>query len=234
MDLNRYVNEFETEISIMMVLMNQGINVGFRSSESDEENDFGYIIMDYVPFPTLTEFIEKCSGIEEKEALHIFRIVVDTVEQLHSCRIAHKDIKPDNIFVDPQTRRVKIIDFGLSVFVLENELVNDFCGSPLYMPPEILNKEAYDPIAADLWSLGVVLLEMMLGTNPWSNAESVEHLRDIIEQEIIFPPNISLATTKLISEMLVRDPKKRITLQELKHQVSFLCDKYKFNFSVIK
>jgi len=223
MDLTRYVNEFETEISIMMILMNQGINVGFRSSESDEENDFGYIIMDYFPYPTLTEFIEKCGTVKEKDALNIFIKVIEMVEQLHSCRIAHKDLKPDNIFVDPATLKVRVIDFGLSVFVLGNNFITEFCGSPLYMPPEVLNKEAYDPMIADIWSLGVILLEMLLGTNPWTSAETVEHLIHAIEQELVFPSHFSTEIVKLLSEILVLDPQKRVNLQQLKQRVNFLC-----------
>jgi serine/threonine protein kinase len=220
MDLRRFEEEFNSEVSIMMNLTHQGVNVGYLSSETDEDNETGYIYMDYVPFPTLSEYLEKtCCGLKEHEAFIIFQNLVNTIEEIHSCNIAHKDLKPENIFVDPDSYDVSVIDFGLSTVVEENKLEKKFCGSPLYMAPEMLNKEQYDPILTDIWSIGVILYEMLIGCNPWSAAENLDDLIELVSK-IDFPSFLSNNSVALLSGLLKVDPVTRDTLQKIKSKLN--------------
>jgi len=225
MDLRRFEEEFNSEISIMMNLSQQGVDVKYLSSEADEDTDTGYIYMKYVPHPTLSEYLEKSAyGLQEEEALRIFNNLLCFIEQIHLRSIAHKDLKPDNIFVDPSSFDVSVIDFGLSSIV-DGKREQKFCGSPLYMAPEMLNKELYDPIQADIWSMGVILYEMLIGCNPWSSAETLEDLIDLVSQ-IEFPTFLSQHSVYLLSGMLLTDPVKRDSLPIIKSKMHSILEKY--------
>jgi len=222
MDLRRFEDEFNAEVSVLMYLSHKGIDVGYKSSEIDEENETGYIYMNYFPFPTLSEYLEQaCCGLKEQEALVIFQNLVKSIEQIHACRIAHKDLKPENIFIDPDNDDVTVIDFGLSSFTQENELDCSFSGSPLYMPPEVLNRESYDPVVADVWSLGVIFYEMLIGSNPWSAAENLEELIEIVSH-IDFPSFLSQDAVGLLSGMLAFHPNQRDTIPIIKDKVGLI------------
>jgi serine/threonine protein kinase len=225
MDLRRFEEEFNSEVSILMSLTQKGVNVNFLSSEVDEDNDTGYIYMNYIPFPTLSEFLEKATyGLKEEEAIQIFSKLVNIIDDIHSCGIAHKDLKPENIFVDPSSHEVSVIDFGLSS-VVDGKKEKKFCGSPLYMAPEMLNKEDYDPIQADVWSIGVILYEMLLGCNPWARAECLEDLIELVSR-IEFPSFLSEHSIGLLSGMLVLDPIQRDSLKKIKIKIDAILEKY--------
>jgi len=218
MDLRRFEEEYNSEVSIMMNLSQQGVNVNFLAAEVDEVNDTGYIYMHYVPFPTLAQFLEKATyGLAESQAMTIFNNLVNSIEDIHSCSIAHKDLKPENVFIDPKTLKVAVIDFGLST-VVDGTREKKYCGSPLYMAPEMLNKEPYDPLQADIWSLGVILYEMLLGSNPWSTAECLEDLVELVTQ-VQLPGYFSPQTSGVLSSILLTDPMKRDSLVQIKHKV---------------
>jgi len=219
MDLIRFEAEFNSEVSIMMSLSHRNIDVGYRSSEIDEDNDVGYIYMNFFPFPTLSEYIETTPfGLKEPQAISIFKNLVKIIEEIHNSHIAHKDLKPENIFIDPTSFDLSVIDFGLSSYVKDTKYEKKFCGSPLYMSPERLNHETYDPLLADIWSMGVILYEMLLGSNPWSNAECLE---DLIEQisQIDFPCFLSKNAIILLSGMLQFVPEKRDSIMNIKSKI---------------
>jgi len=222
MDLRRFEEEFNAEVSIMMQLSHQGVNVNYLASEIDEDNDTGYIYMEYIPFPTLSEYLEKTSyGLKEHHALTIFKNLVKTIDDIHSCNVAHKDLKPENIFVDPTSYDVSVIDYGLSTVVEEKKFEKKFCGSPLYMSPEMLNKEEYDPILSDIWSIGVILYEMLIGCNPWSAAENLEDLIELVTK-IDFPSFLSKNSVALLSGMLRVDPVTRDTVKKIKSKLDYI------------
>ena len=85
------------------------------------------------------------------------------LETIGQAGIAHRDIKAENIMINEQTDEIKLIDFGFSCSFEEGEKVTTACGSPHYSAPEILAKQAYDPIKADVWSCGVLLFFMLSG-----------------------------------------------------------------------
>lgn len=89
--------------------------------------------------------------------------------------VAHRDVKPDNMLIDPATLTVKIIDFGLGSFIRdEQQLDTYFVGTPIYMSPQQLAKGTYKVVASDLWSVGVTLLELLTGKNPLRGSKTHE------------------------------------------------------------
>jgi len=223
MDLRRFEEEYNSEVGIMNTLSQRGINTQYISSEIDEDLDTGYIYMNYVPFPTLSEYLEKLMyGMKEQQALLVLYNLVRVVEEIHLCGIAHKDLKPENIFVDPSSFRVCVIDFGLSS-IIDGRGDKKFCGSPLYMAPEMLQKEPYDPVQSDIWSIGVILYEMLLGNNPWSHAESLEDLIDLLYR-IEFPAFLTKSAVSLLSGMLRMEPEKRFSLHQIKTTIHSILD----------
>jgi len=223
MDLRRFEEEYNSEVNIMKTLSQNGISVQYISSEVDRDIDTGYIYMNYVPFPTLSEYLEKLMyGLNEQQAMLVLYNLVRVVEEIHLCGIAHKDLKPENIFVDPGSFRVCVIDFGLSSMI-DGRGDKKFCGSPLYMAPEMLQKEPYDPVQSDIWSIGVILYEMLLGSNPWAHAENLEDLIDLLYR-IEFPAFLTKNAVNLLSGMLRMEPEKRFTLHQIKSTIYSILD----------
>jgi serine/threonine protein kinase len=102
--------------------------------------------------------------LPEKESFKYFIQVTAAVQFLHSIGLAHRDIKPENILLD-EDRNVKLCDFGWCVDVSKGERMT-FCGTYEYMAPEIVDEKYYD-YSIDVWSLGVLLYEMIHGFSPF-------------------------------------------------------------------
>lgn len=153
-----------------------------------------YLLMEYCP-GDLTVIFKPKVRIPHDLFVRYIRDVVLSVKCCHDQNIAHCDIKPSNFLVD-QYGRVKITDFGLSGKYNENEKSDVFLGTKLFMSPEILNHRAYNPIAADIWALGVTLYYLATRTFPFES-----------DYEELFRHNIehSIYKSDLIDDALLRD-----------------------------
>ena len=108
--------------------------------------------------------MEKCQN-RETSGKGFFRQVLDGVQALHAQSIFHRDLKLSNILV-PADNQVKIIDFGLATD--SDDLVsNEFCGTMLYLAPEIVLNQPYRSSSVDLWTLGVILYALLFNTYPF-------------------------------------------------------------------
>ena len=99
-------------------------------------------------------------------AKSVFKQIIDGIGYCHGKNILHRDIKLDNILL-AWNGEVKIGDFGVSKVVKRGEIMNEQCGTPAYIAPEILMDKGYSGFSADLWSAGVVLYAMLYGTVPF-------------------------------------------------------------------
>lgn len=121
------------------------------------------------PTRCLQDLLRKKPGkkLDEEEAKQIFKVLISTVEFLHSKNIAHCDLKFENILYDEVNEKLKLIDFGFSVEDPENNPPTFLCGTPSYMAPEEVLKKNINLFKADVWSLGVILFKLVTGLFPF-------------------------------------------------------------------
>jgi serine/threonine protein kinase len=119
-------------------------------------------------------------------------------------------LKPENIMLDVEGH-VKLADFGLAKEGITGELDGTYtmCGTPEYLPPEILNRAGHGT-AVDWWNLGMVLYEMLTGRPPWYTQDREELFNRLREAELEFPEGLSVEAMDLIRGLLTRDPAKRL------------------------
>jgi serine/threonine-protein kinase ULK/ATG1 len=184
-------------------------------------------------------------GLNEVVVRHFLQQIASALEFMREKALLHRDIKPQNLLLVPSRRwyeknrgertpvmiddqseipargieslpMLKIADFGFARFLPSLELAETLCGSPLYMAPEILRYEKYDA-KADLWSVGTVLHEMMVGKPPFRASNHVELLRKIEKNDdrIKFPEGLAISDgmKRLIRSLLKRNPTERVSYE---------------------
>ena len=104
--------------------------------------------------------------IDEEIVKNIFNQIISGIQYIHSKHISHGDIKLENLLID-SNNNIKIIDFGFGTHSFNGKLLNFFCGTPSYMPPEIINRKNYQGSCADIWSVGVLLYTLICGSFPF-------------------------------------------------------------------
>lgn len=175
---------------------------------------FPYFVIEYVPGVPITEYCDKHQlGITQR--LRLVEVACDAVQYAHQKGIIHRDIKPSNILVAGEASApvVKVIDFGMAKIIQDNELKlgvettreGDILGTPLYMSPEQATGQSSDvDTRADVYSLGVVLYELLTGTTPVrrERAKELVHsvLFDLIATEEPQLPSNRLKELEVISD----------------------------------
>jgi serine/threonine-protein kinase ULK/ATG1 len=170
----------------------------------------------------------KGAGLHESLVRHFLKQLASALEFLRAKTLMHRDVKPQNLLLKPPLLDaspqsvvglpdlpvLKLADFGFARYLQAASMAETLCGSPLYMAPEILRYEKYDA-TADLWSVGTVLYEMLVGKPPFRAQNHVELLRKIDKNDdvIKFPTEVALNTDlqELIRALLKRNPAQRMT-----------------------
>ena len=142
------VADISTEVNILQSLEHRNIVRFFHMIDTLTTT---YVIMEYVAGEDLESCLRALGCLKEEEARVIFQQVVSAVHFLHQRRIAHRDIKLENILVDA-AGNAKLCDFGMAIEITEGQMLEEICGSLLYWAPEILAKKPYDGLAGDMWS----------------------------------------------------------------------------------
>ena len=178
-----------------------------------------YLIMEFIDGGELFSYIHEQEGLIEIHAVHIFRQIIAALIYCHRINIHHRDLKPENILLDRETMNVKLVDFGMAALQPEGKKLTTPCGSPHYAAPEVIKTISYDGAKADVWSCGVILYVLLTGTPPFNYSgedRDLKHLfRDIAEAKYVMPDKISREARDLIKKILVADPKRRISLDEM-------------------
>ncbi|XP_072431784.1 serine/threonine-protein kinase 17A isoform X2 [Chiloscyllium punctatum] len=178
---------------------------------------------------------EREEAFKEKDVKRLMRQILEGVAFLHRNNIVHLDLKPQNILLTSPSPLgdIKIVDFGLSRQVNNNEELREIMGTPEYVAPEILN---YEPIstATDMWSIGVLAYVMLTGISPFLGDNKQETFLNISQLNLSFTEddfeNISKQAIDFIKTLLVKEPEERALAEEcLRHPwLAFECDETEF------
>jgi serine/threonine protein kinase len=185
----------------------------------DQENY--YIIMENCKRGELFDYIVAHQNLSEDEASIFFYQLINGVEYIHSQNIVHRDLKPENLLLT-ENKILKIIDFGLSHPFDGSILLKTKCGSPSYAAPEIINCKEYDGFKTDIWCCGVILYAMLCGFLPFEGENDTELFKSIVECDPEIPRELSKESRKLIRKIFTPNPKKRITIPEIKRTEFYL------------
>lgn len=183
-----------------------------------EDGESFYFILEYCGGGDLSQYIKKGKIPEEKAKVFSSQLA-DGLQYLKSRDIVHRDLKPQNIMLDTHHETVKITDFNFARELLDNELAETLCGSPLYMAPEIIANNDYTA-KADLWSIGLIIYEMVYGRHPYQESKSIIDLLDkIYNKHIEYYDGVSEDCKNLLRHLLTINPGKRANwLEFFSHQ----------------
>ncbi|XP_044471024.1 CBL-interacting serine/threonine-protein kinase 21-like [Mangifera indica] len=182
-----------------------------------------YIVMEYVSEGQLSDKLSYVKKFSEPEARKIFQQLIDAVDYCHNRGVYHRDLKPENLLLD-RKGNLKVSDFGLSALRKPGDILTTACGSPCYVAPELIANKGYDGAAADVWSCGVILFELLAGYLPFDDRNLMVLYRKIAGAEYKFPHWFTDSQKNLISRILNPSPKKRITILEITEDSWFQTD----------
>ncbi|XP_035385477.1 calcium/calmodulin-dependent protein kinase (CaM kinase) II beta 1 isoform X13 [Electrophorus electricus] len=213
--------KLEREARICRLLKHPNI---VRLHDSISEEGFHYLLFDLVTGGELFEDIVAREYYSEADASHCIHQILDSVNHIHQHDIVHRDLKPENLLLASKCKNaaVKLADFGLAIEVQgDQQAWFGFAGTPGYLSPEVLRKEAYGK-PVDIWACGVILYILLVGYPPFWDEDQHKLYQQIKAGAYDFPSpewdTVTPEAKNLINQMLTINPAKRITAQEaLKH-----------------
>lgn len=206
------LSKVQREVRIMKSINHLNM---IRLYEVMETERYLYLVMEYASKGEIFDLLIKQGRLNEKEARIMFRQIISAVEYLHQKRIVHRDLKAENLLLD-ENNHMKLIDFGFSNNFELGAKLKTWCGSPPYAAPEMFEgKEYYGP-ATDIWSMGVVLYVLVCGAMPF-DARTLHDLKQtVLAGKFRIPYFMSEDCESLLRHMLVVDPNKRYTMNQIK------------------
>ncbi len=189
--------------------------------EAGEDQGRHFIAMEYLEGQSLRNILEIEGQISVDRAIEIISQVCDGLAYAHSKGVIHRDIKPDNIHILP-SGLVKITDFGIARLMEEPSLTanGQVFGTPSYMSPEQIAGRQLDH-RTDIFSLGIVIYEMLVGKKPFTGDSVVTITYNIMNQEVVIPPTVPAFMADVIRRCLAKDPNMRYqSAEEIKADLS--------------
>ncbi|XP_042345014.1 calcium/calmodulin-dependent protein kinase type II subunit gamma isoform X3 [Plectropomus leopardus] len=213
--------KLEREARICRLLKHPNI---VRLHDSISEEGFHYLLFDLVTGGELFEDIVAREYYSEADASHCIHQILESVHHIHQHDTVHRDLKPENLLLASKCKNaaVKLADFGLAIEVQgDQQAWFGFAGTPGYLSPEVLRKEAYGK-PVDIWACGVILYILLVGYPPFWDEDQHKLYQQIKAGAYDFPSpewdTVTPEAKNLINQMLTINPAKRITAQEaLKH-----------------
>ncbi|XP_021093354.1 serine/threonine-protein kinase SIK3 isoform X2 [Heterocephalus glaber] len=199
------------EVQIMKMLCHPHI---IRLYQVMETERMIYLVTEYASGGEIFDHLVAHGRMAEKEARRKFKQIVTAVYFCHCRNIVHRDLKAENLLLDANLN-IKIADFGFSNLFTPGQLLKTWCGSPPYAAPELFEGKEYDGPKVDIWSLGVVLYVLVCGALPFDGS-TLQNLRArVLSGKFRIPFFMSTECEHLIRHMLVLDPNKRLSMEQI-------------------
>uniref|UniRef100_A0A8I5U4P9 Serine/threonine-protein kinase 36 n=1 Tax=Pongo abelii TaxID=9601 RepID=A0A8I5U4P9_PONAB len=204
------LRNLQREIEIMRGLRHPNIVHMLDSFETDKEV---VVVTDYAE-GELFQILEDDGKLPEDQVQAIAAQLVSALYYLHSHRILHRDMKPQNILL-AKGGGIKLCDFGFARAMSTNTMVlTSIKGTPLYMSPELVEERPYDH-TADLWSVGCILYELAVGTPPFYATSIFQLVSLILKDPVRWPSTISPCFKNFLQGLLTKDPRQRLSWPDL-------------------
>ncbi|MCE4956797.1 Stk1 family PASTA domain-containing Ser/Thr kinase [Macrococcoides caseolyticum] len=225
-DVDRAVKRFEREVQNATTLSHPNI---VKVLDVDEDERHYYMVMEFIDGPTLHEYIRENGPLDVKEAVFFTKQILRGIEHAHQNRIIHRDIKPQNILMT-QNKELKISDFGIARALSETAMThtNHIMGSVHYLSPEQAKGKQTDE-ASDIYSIGIVLFEMLTGHPPHEGESAVgvaiKHIQEQLPSVIDENPKVPQALENIILKATMKEKFQRYrTTQEMYDDLSTCLD----------
>ncbi|KAL3124087.1 hypothetical protein niasHT_004676 [Heterodera trifolii] len=173
-----------------------------------------YLILEYALHGELFKVLQKTRRFSEPTSAQYIFQVSDALNYCHSKKVIHRDIKPENILLCADGK-IRIADFGWAVHAKNRR--QTMCGTLDYLPPEMVLKRQHDE-KVDYWSVGVLCYEFLVGRPPFETKTQEETYTRIMKVQYSFPSFMSPDARDLISKLLVKEPSRRLSFEQvMKH-----------------
>ena len=200
---NKRIPNIQNERHIMYKL-HSPFTVSLGRTYQDEQNV--YFLMEPCLGGDMLTLLRKYKTLTEQQAKFYAVCAIEGLTYLHNLRTIYRNLKPENMVINSRGY-LKLADFGFSKKIDTKTFT--FCGTPEYIPPETLVGQGQD-FAADFWTLGCFIYEMLAGSPPFRNENTQQLFRSIIMSKPKFPPNFTKEAKDLIKKLLCKDPSSRL------------------------
>ena len=205
---------FRREIEIMYKIHQSNV---VRLFSHFEDNEYCYFVMEYVENGNLfcQPQWKNNHCFLSTDVAKIIKEVICAVYYLHNMNppIIHRDIKPENVLID-KDGVAKLTDFGWSNYVDSKEIRSTYCGTPVYLAPEMIKEIGHDE-HLDIWCIGVLLFELLTGNVPFKGKDIQSLNNNILSLKISWPKDIDPIAKNLIFKILKPNPNERISLRDM-------------------
>ncbi|KNC52019.1 CAMK protein kinase [Thecamonas trahens ATCC 50062] len=201
------------EVGIMKRLHHKSVVQLKRVMQTDMHM---YIVMELCEFE-LRDRVSSAHPLSEAETRVVMKQLLEAIGYMHSQRIAHRDLKPANILlVKDDLSKIKVSDFGLSYRMDSDHVMDDKCGTPAYMAPEVINDRQVYSEKCDVWSLGIIMYVLLVGKLPFRSKSTEALFALIAGGEYSLPPHVPLSDlgADLLARLLAVNPIERYSAAE--------------------
>lgn len=169
-----------------------------------------FLILEYAPRGEMYKELQKCGRFDDQRTATYMEELADALLYCHERKVIHRDIKPENLLLGANGE-LKIADFGWSVHTPSSRR-STLCGTLDYLPPEMIEGRTHDE-KVDLWSLGVLCYEFLVGRPPFETKNNEDTYRKISRVEFTYPVHVSAGSRDLIDKLLKHNPLHRLPIQ---------------------